>query len=75
MYHPSYNVIELLNEISQDKDSCFGVAHIRLHGSWLYEQMEDNPWEHKYRVILSADDYDYVEDPAEIAELDEVFSK
>jgi len=39
-----------------------------------YERLYDAPTKHKYRVILSSDDYDYVEDKKLIKALDEIFN-
>lgn len=47
------------------KKNCF------VYSDKLYEELEDHPEGHKYRVI-SDDDYDYVEDENLIKELDQV---
>jgi hypothetical protein len=67
---------EILAEIQADQDSCFdnSLAYIREHKDRLYERLNEY-FEHKYRVIFSSDDYDYIEDAVLIAELDEVFAQ
>lgn len=65
---------QLLKEIREDKDSCFEPAYIRELDDALYEQI-DYDEEHKYRVILEVDDYDYVEDEEIIKRLDKLFAE
>jgi hypothetical protein len=43
----------------------------RIVGGVLFELLFDA--EYKYRFFFNADDYDYVVDPPEIAELDVIF--
>ncbi len=63
---------DLLEEIKNDEDSCFNVDLIKEHDGFLFEKCEIDDC--KYRSIFSHDDYDYVEDPATIAELDKLFA-
>lgn len=65
---------EIFAEIQADDDSCFELTYIREYKDSLYELLDEN-FEHQYRVILSSDDYDYVEDEELIAELDKVFAE
>jgi hypothetical protein len=65
---------EILAEIQADDDSCFESAYIREYKDALYELLDEN-FEHQYRIVLSSDDYDYVEDETLIAELDKVFAE
>jgi len=40
-----------------------------------YEKLFNHPYDEKYRVIFSDDDYDYIEDERMIAILDEEYHK
>ena len=40
-----------------------------------YERLFKHPYNEKYRIIFSDDDYDYIEDERMIAILDEEYSK
>lgn len=75
----------LYKEIKKDKKSCFHVPWIFFYNGdeiaedgalfEVFDRANRPPSGHKYRVIFSPDDYDYVEDEKLIKELDkEVFN-
>lgn len=47
----------------------FDVTKLKVLDGKVYEECNND--EHKYRVILSSDDYDYVEDESLISRLDQ----
>lgn len=59
----------LLTQLSD----LFDINHVVIHNDRLYECLDPDYHEHKYRVILhDGDHYDYVEDEKLISELDEL---
>jgi hypothetical protein len=54
-------------------DTPFNPHHVFAHKGDHYEKLFDHP-EHKYRKILSSNDYDYVEHPDHVRELDSASS-
>ncbi len=63
---------KLREEIKNDDDSCFDIKFIKTLDKYLYEFCDFD--HHKYRVILSSDDYDYEEDQDTIDRLDILFA-
>lgn len=65
--HPKPNAEELLKTIAADKDSCFNAARLFKYEGWVFEELTSG--NHEYRIALSSDDYDYVEDEDLMEEL------
>jgi hypothetical protein len=66
---------ELVLEIaSNKKDTCFDLNRCFIYKGVLYEEcnMRSGRVSHRFRVVFSYDDYDYVEDMNLIQELTKV---
>lgn len=55
--------------------SIYTEENIFTFDEQQYEALFNHPYEERYRVIFSEEDYDYIEDERMIAILDEEYSK
>jgi hypothetical protein len=50
--------------------SIYNKANVFVYAGQKYERLVDHPEGMKYRIIFDENDYDYIENPNIIAELD-----